>query len=391
MIALSDLITPMSTDQAQQTMIDGLVALGITSAPNWPKGAVSRSVLRVFAILFAAFTILIAGLASAGFRDLASGSWLTLWAKSVYNVTRPLATAAAGTVRISNAGGGSFTYGVGQVTVKNSATGVTYTNTAGFTLAAGPGTYVDVLVSSTITGAKSSSAPGAIDTLVTTMLSCSVTNSVSLVGTDDMSDADLGALCLAKLGALSPNGPADAYRYIAIADPTTVTVLVNAGLTTLTSVPVSRVGVVADGNGGVSVYLANAAGPASVADVAIVNARIQAAATPLGIKVTCYAATPVTVPVSYSAWAKGTGLTLAGVTAALNGALAAYFSTVPLGGVVLPPSTGGALSPNALELALGAAVKGIQKAQITSPGADLPLTPDQVPVLGAVTASVTIL
>jgi hypothetical protein len=344
----------------------------------------------VFASLASGYTGLRANLARSGFRDLAQGSWLTLWAKSVYNVDRPLAAAAAGTLRLTNTSTVTFSKGIGQVTVKSSATGKTYTNTGTVTLGASPA-FVDVPFVANEVGSASSAAPGAIDTLVTTMVGVTVTNAAAFVGTDDMADDALGALALAKLGSLSPNGPANAYLYIALTDPTTVPVLVANGLTTLTSVPITRVGVVADGNGGVSVYLANAAGPASAPDVAIVNARIQAAVTPLGIKATCFAANQVTIAVSYSAWLKGSGLTNAGAISAFAAKLVAYFGSIPLGGVILPPATSGVVSPNAIEGMLFAASPGVVKAVVTLPGVDVALTADQVPVLGAVTPTVTIL
>lgn len=387
MIALTDLIQAQTADQIQQTFIDGLVSLGVTSAPNWKKGGVARSVLRVFAILASLFSTFLATLAQSGFRDLATGNWLTLWARSVYNVERPGATFAAGILTLINGGGGVYNFGVGQVTALNSTTGATYTNTSVISL--GSLATIDVAFQAVAQGSASSSAPGAIDTLQTTMVGVTVTNAEAFVGTDALDDPSLGNLCIAKLGSLSPNGPTDAYRYIALADPTTIPVLVNFGLTTQTSVPITRAQPYADGNGGVALYLATAGGVPSGGDVAIVNARIQAAATPLGTKATVSAANPVTVNVSYETWLKNSSLTTATAESSFATKLITYFAGLPIGGVVLPPVTSGVVSTNAIEGQLFTAVLGTQKAVVS--GGDTTLGQADVAVLGTITPTVHIL
>lgn len=387
MIALSDLVQPLTADQIQATFISAMVSLGITSAPNWKKGGVASSVLRVFALLGASFSTILSFLASSAFRDLAKGDWLTLWARSVYNVERPQATFAAGTLTLVNSAGGVFSYNPGEVTALNSSSGKTYVNTASISL--GSMATINVAFQAVEAGSASSSATGAIDTLQTTLLGVACTNAQPFVGTDDLDDVSLGNLCLAKLGSWSPNGPTDAYRYISLADPTTIPVLVKFGLTTQTSVPVTRVNAVADGSGGVNVYLATAGGVPSGGDVSIVNARIQAVATPLGIRATVAAASPVTVPVGYEAWLKNSSQTTASAQTAFANQLVAYFSGLPIGGVVIPPAGSGVVATNALELQLGQAVTGVVKAVVS--GSDTSLTGSQVAVLGTISPTVHLL
>lgn len=387
MIALSDLIQAQSADQIQQTFIDLLVSLGVTGAPNWKKGGVARSVLRVFALLGAGFSSLIAALAASGFRDLATGDWLTLWARAVFNVERPGATFAAGTLTLVNSGGGVYSFGVGQVTALNSSTGATYVNTAAISL--GSLATINVAFQAVGQGSVSSAGTGDIDTLQTTMLGVTVSNAQPFVGIDALDDVSLGNLCLAKLGSLSPNGPTDAFRYLAVADPTTVPVLVMFGLTTQTSVPITRVNAIADGNGGVNIFLATAGGVPGSPDVAIVDARIQAVCTPLGMRATTAAATPVTVPVPYEAWLKNSSLTIASAQTAFANQFIAYFASLPIGGVVIPPDSSGVVATNALEGQLFTAVTGVVKAVVS--GSDSALTSDEVPVLGTITPTVHLL
>jgi hypothetical protein len=387
MITIDDLITSQTADAIQQSFIDGLVALGLTSAPSWRKGSVARSVLRVFALLGAGYSTVQGSLARSAFRDLAVGGWKTLWARSNFNQERELATFAAGVVHLVNTGGGSFTQPAYSVTLTNSATKKTYQNTAPFTLAIGPGTTADVNFQAVEIGAASSAAPGAIDTCPLLNVTC--TNVQALVGTDDQSDDELDALCIAKLSAWSPNGAPDAFRFVALADPTTIPALVRLGLTAQTSVPITRAQAYADGNGGVNLYLATAGGVPSGGDVAIIDARVQAVTRTLGYKITTAAATPVTVPVTYAATLRHAGMTVSDAELAFANALTSFFAGLSIGGDVIPPSSTGAVYSNEVEGVLFKAIDGTVKAVVS--GGDVALAQNEVAVLGTITPTVVTL
>jgi hypothetical protein len=64
-------------------------------------------------------------------------------------------------------------------------------------------------------GSDSNAAAGEIDTLVTTMLGVTCSNdTLAALGIDEESDESLRERCRAKLGMLSPNGPARRYNAV---------------------------------------------------------------------------------------------------------------------------------------------------------------------------------
>src|SRR5690606_27186702 len=102
----------------------------------------------------------------------------------------------------------------GDLTFQSSASGKTYRNTEGGTLdTANPTLTLDVLAEEI--GADSNAAAGEIDTLVTTLIGVTATNAAAVVGSDEEDDDDLRQRCRDALAALSPNGAAQAYSFIA--------------------------------------------------------------------------------------------------------------------------------------------------------------------------------
>src|SRR5690606_33893753 len=145
-----------------------------------------------------------------------TGDWLDLVALHVYGTERIQETFATGVVRITNTTGvGSFvSVPVGDLVVKNSA-GKTYRSTEVFSLPAVAGAFADVAVQADEAGSASTTGAGTITEFVTTFVGCDVTNAAGLVGSDRESDASLRARARAKTGVLSPDGPRDAYSYLA--------------------------------------------------------------------------------------------------------------------------------------------------------------------------------
>jgi phage-related baseplate assembly protein len=317
----------------------------------------------------------------AGFLDWAEGDWLTLLAYELYGVERTEATYASGAVTLSNGGGGYYVIGVGDVTLQNTATGKTYRNTAGGTLNSGPGTTLSLEFTADEAGSDSNSAATEIDALVTTLVGVTCSNPAAFVALDAEGYPDLRQRCRDKLGSLSPNGPRDAYSYVAQ----------NRDLSD-TSEAITRVRVDADTDtGDVLVYIAGADGAVAGGDVTIVEAAITEWALPVCTTTTVASASNVEVPVTYSLWLYSTvGETEAAVETAVEEALIAMFAARPVGGDVISPATG-RLYHSMIE----STIRGVYPAHafrctLSLPAADTDLAVNEVAVLGAITATVTL-
>src|SRR5678816_212504 len=279
LLTIDELLTPLTRDQVKAKLYELAAALGLPTTA-WFSGAPTRTLIAILAEVYGAFIApLIVTITKSGFLDDSEGGWLTLLASTVYGVTRRDGTFAAGTVTLDNAGGGVYTFEIGECVFRNSTTDATYVNTEAFTLNALE-TGLDVDVRSQLIGSSGSAIAAQIDTLVTTMPDVSVTNAADIVGIDEETDAELRARCRDKLGALSPEGPAAAYRYVAL------TPELNGGAN------INRVKVLpATGNGTVVVKLAAPDGAPTGSDVTLVQEAFDTWATPDSVLVTAEAAT----------------------------------------------------------------------------------------------------
>jgi len=384
MATLSELTTPLTTAEVQQAIYDAIEARGVATT-SWKPGAIARTIIAGVAIVLSSFSILQARIAESGFLDKAEDDWLTLVARFVYNVERSTGSFASGIVTLDNTGAGVFVVAVGDLTVSNSTTGKAYRNTAGFSLAAFE-TGKLVPVQAVEIGSDSTSPIGFIDTLVTVLLNVTVTNAAALVGADPDTDPQLRSKCLAKTGTLSPNGAADAYRFVAFEatkdDGTPV------GITRLTAVP--------DGTGDVIVYVASATGPVTgsigdtTTDLGAVDDAIQTQVVPLAVTATTVSATALAVHVSYVVWVRGTsGKTAVEMEAEIDLALTNFMSVQPIGGSRKVPG-GGFVFKQAIESVVAEVVGTtdlIDKA-ISVPAADTAVGTTEAPVIGTIASTV---
>jgi len=386
MATLEELTTPITTDEAQASIYAAIEARGV-STTSWKPGAIARTIIAGVAIVLNAFSELQAYIVKSGFLGLSSGSWLTAVARYVYNVTRNEGTFAAGDVTLDNTGGGVYAPAIGDFIVSNSATGKTYRNTEAFTLAAFE-TGKNVAVEAVEIGADSTSAPGDIDTLETVLLGVTVTNATALVGQNEESDADLQVRCLAKTGTLSPNGPADAYRFLALSAKTDDGQ--PAGITRVTTVP--------DGEGNVTVYVATATGPVTgtigdtTTPLGAVDENIQINAVPLAVTATIVSAIANTINVTYEVWVRSTiGLTEAEIESQISTALSTWMSTQPIGGS-RKVAGGGFVFVEGIEGVISEQIgsASLIDKEVTTPAADVAIASNEAAVLGTVAGTVNL-
>jgi uncharacterized phage protein gp47/JayE len=386
MITLADLVRPLTVTEARNSIYSVLAAVGVTTT-GWKPGAVVRTLITACAIVMAALTYVISGIAKSGLLDFAEGDWLTLVARHIYGVERIEATFATGNLTLVNTGGGVFPVAAEEALFTDPATGKTFRNTSGFTL--NPVSSLTIAIRASGAGAASTAQALGISVISSpTMSLVTCSNDTAIVGLDAESDADLKARCLAKLGSLSPNGPADAYAFIAR----------NATLLDGSSAGVTRCTVVRDGNGGVVVYVAGASGSVAgaIGDLATplgaVDDAIQRKAVPLAVTCDVLSATPLVIPVTYELQMYNTsGLTETEIKAAVSSALATFMSTQQIGGNAVsgPGKVFGTAINAAISNAkdLNARPLPIFRVVLSAPAADVAVLVNEVPTLGAVTAT----
>lgn len=395
-MTLDELTRPLTPAQVEEAIYAGMAARGL-AVTDWAEGAVVRTIVAALAIVLSALTTLIALVARGGFLELAEGPWLELVARHVYGTERIPEAFATGVVRVTNVtGAGSFiAVQPGDLVVKVGAPehaslasfGKTYRSTAVFSLPAVAGAWVDVPVQADEAGSGSTTGAGTITTFVTTFVGCSVTNPAALVGADEEREEDLRARARARTGVLSPNGPRDAYSYLAT----------SAKRADGTSIGVTRVRCIPDGTGGIDVYVADADGVVTgdaddaTTDLGIVNRDIQEQAVPLCITATVASATPTAIGVGYELWVDSAiGLTDAEIEERVELALAEYLSTVPIGGELLPAVVGGYVYRSALAAVIASTVgtRYLLRLELSGPAGNTAVATTAAPLLGTVTATI---
>lgn len=369
-LSIDELTTPLTEDQVFERFLATLETLNIP-ARSWRKAGAARTILRVVARTFSGFTEVMAAFIKSGFLETAEKSWLTLLARYVYDVERIEATFAAGSLRITNGGGGLYTFGAYEVVALWEAASKAYHNTEAFTLA--PGETKLVAFSAVEKGSASSAPPGAITALETALPKVTVTNETSIVGTDEEQDAALRERCAARLDALSPDGPRGAYVYAVL----------SAKRLDGSAVDVNRVAVSPQSDTGqVTIYVASPSGAPTSTDLPII-AESADKVRPDTDKVTVLGAGQVPITRTFVVWARSSpGLSAEAVRTPVEAALVRYVSTYPIGGIPKPPALGGYLWADALKSIAQSAHPSIY--DVDASDIDLALLPGQVAVLSAV-------
>lgn len=378
-VSLATLILQETKANIYAAALSVAVAIGLPVS-TWQPGDPTRSLYFIESEKLSTLEVIVVNFIKSGFLDHATGDWLEVLADQVFNVVVPDATQATTDVVLTNTGGG-FYPGIeaGDLTFQNSTTGKTYTNTTGGTLASGPGTTLTVSVIADEAGSDSSAAAGEIDELVTTLLGVECTNPTAAVGVDKQDEPTTRQQCRDKLGSFSPNGPREAYAYVAR----------NSELTGTNAV--TRVRVYADSDtGDVTVYLASGSGAIAEPDRALVEDAILTWATPLCITPTVLSAAPVTIPVTYSmSLYKRANKTATEVQEEVESALEQMFTQRPIGGDGLRGAG------KMYQSIISSTIRNLYPSDafnvvLALPASDTAMTEGQVPALGTVTGTITL-
>lgn len=368
MKTLAQLTTPLTVAEASAAIYAALATEGV-NVTLWKAGAPTRTLVAGLAIILASLSQLQAAIAKMSFLALASGSWLTLVALYVYNVTRDPGSFATGSLTLTNAAGGVFSYAPYAATFSNGTK--TYKNVDTISLGAF-GTQT-ITIQATELGSGSSAGPATITNLVTPMPGVTASNAAALLGTDEENDATLRLRCGEKLGTLSPNGARDAYAFIAR----------SAKFSSGVSAGVERIKTIADGTGGIDAYFATASGnlTGTVGNVTtplgLVDYLLQTQVVPLDITLRSHTAIAQAIACTYELWVPDTMTeTDAEIQALVDLGIANYLAARPIGGDIIPGGVApGKVYKSALEDAIGAAIPGIAIRRImTVPAADVSMT-----------------
>ncbi len=367
--------------ETRETVVASLLAIASAlrlRTTSWQAGQPIRSFLSVVSAKFSDYTAVRAQLASAGFLDFAADDWLTFVAYYFYGVERRAAAPATGYITLVNAGAAPYSLAAGELIVAHATSGKTYRNTDVIVLGAST-TLADIPIQSDELGSASDAAPTAITELVSSLLDVTCTNPLAVLGADEETDAELKLRSREQQAATSPMGPKDVYGYVA-----------KTASYSATSAPITRTSQDIDittGDG--TTYLATAGGAPSAADVAIVQEAHDTWAEPQAFLNTAAGASNLAVAIT-AVVSLATSLTVAEVKAAIETALARYFRTLPIGGFVVPPATG-IVYLDAIKSAIIGATPGVVLVSLSLPAANVAVTAGQVPVLGTVTLTVTLL
>jgi len=328
-VSIFDLITPIPASQLRTTFVNALVAVGIP-ANQWRAGGVFSTILTVLSTFAATFSSFLASGVASYYLDYASGPWLIILAYYVYGVTAFAATFASGNYTLTNSGGGLYTFAAGTFRLANSATGQTYTNTAGFTL--NPSSTLTIPIAATQAGSVGTSAPGAIDTIVTVSLGVTGTNAAAVVGLDAESDPALRARCQATVTLPSNAGPRQAYS----------AAILPAINSSGNRVNINRVSVSPSSSTNiVTITCASAAGAVSSQDLTAAATAVESLVRPTGQVAAVYSATAVNYTNTINVYAMALpGISAAALQALIESDLTAWMAVYPIGGLTTTSGSG---------------------------------------------------
>ena len=266
---LTELLRPKTREGWRDFLLGQLGAAGFR-VTSWPDGGTARGLVEAAAAGLADVQAGIVEVTKGGLLDLAEEGWLTLLAKSVFDVERKPSTFTEGWVTLTAAAGaGPYTITAGSFWAGQQGSGITdakrFSATTGGTL--NPSGTLRVRVRAESPGVLYNVVPGAVSFLFTPLPGVTATNLSAdwpplggSAGADEESDTALRQRCRDKWSTLGRGATEAAYRYMC----------------TTASPGVTRVQVWAGpGDGTLTCYCAGPAGPSSAPDIALVTAALN--------------------------------------------------------------------------------------------------------------------
>lgn len=375
-LTVTELVTPESLETIQKKILELAVMLEL-QVSTWRDGDPSKTILDLVARLFEQKELGEVAMIKSAWLDTSEKAWLWLKSYQDFGVEVNDGAYAEALGTLTNAKGGTFVFAPGDLIVSSSSSGATYRNVDEVTL--GPSTAVgDVSVRADVIGADGNAAAGDIDTIVGTYAGVSFVSTTAAIGKDLESDPELRTRDRAKLSSLSPNGAKSAYGYIA----TSATLNGGANVTKVQEVGDSE-------DGSFTMWLANAAGPASGGDVTLVLEAISG--TVLGWCITPSILPAVSLPnnVIYELWIYASAnLTAQEVEDLVQVRIEELVAACPVGGYKLDEGDPGQFFADQIISAVDSAHPDIF--HVTTANTDVLFSDGEVLVLGSITGTVNI-
>ena len=377
-LTLEQLRDPVSEDEALEFLITELASLGF-NATSWQSGSVQRTMVQMFARVYSTLTTTVDTLSRIAFNDTSEGSALTAFSDSHYDNQRIAAVSTEGNITLTGAAiGPPHAITAGQL-VFSDADGRTFRNlNAGIVPASG----TLVITAQAETPGTGGNVPnGTILTMNTPLAGVTCSNDaiapaitwITADGVDEETDASLKERNRTRWSTLSPSDPAARYEYFI-----------------RTAVPAAARVEIDDSNplgpGTVAIYIAGASGVSAAADVVDAQTEADRIKNPTA-DITVSGAVAQPQAFVYTAFITS-ALNNAITQSAVEQALRDYVNTLPISGSLFPP-----FIPPIGEFvhseAIGAmtAIEGVLQVQLTTPPANVPITPHNVMTVASVTAS----
>lgn len=327
--------------------VAAVAGLPVTS---WRVGDPTLTLLQHEAEVLSTRDAMAAALARSAFISTADDDWKPIVAWETYGIEQQGALYSAPTVTIRNDGGGTYILAPGDLMCGASSIGKTFHSTGPEEAVLSPGATVTFDLVADEAGAASSVVTDEIDEIQSNaLLGCVIVSSTAAVGRDAEAPAALTERCNDSLGALSPDGPADAYEYVATKPELT-------GVTDISSAWANA----STTTGAVPVYVAGPSGPPSGASITAALNAILLWATPKGSTPTVQAAISDTVNVTATA----EGDLPSDFSARIQTAIARYITDLPISDGTIR------VSRSAIDAAAHAAVPGLRRLVVSLPSSD---------------------
>lgn len=288
---LAELLESDDEDSAAEAILTDAAARGLPTT-SWANDSFALTMTRLFARAKAGLAGTITDLARGGLLALASGEWLDLLAQSQYGLTRRASAFAVVRVRLTVAAGqGPHTISANQLWIRRLSDNRRWNSTNGAPVTLTDAAPVTIDFRAESPGSRWSALVGQVIDLVTPLpgLSAELVDAgagspVVTAGADAESDSTLRARCALRWDTIGAQKTQDAYRALAL----------DAGAVGVTRVIVD--GTNPRGNSTVDVWLSADDAPAGAADVALVDAYLQARKSP-STDLQVGAATPLAVSI----------------------------------------------------------------------------------------------
>jgi phage-related baseplate assembly protein len=398
-IALSDLLSDLEREAVLEDFIAVAQVLGLTTTA-WQPGEPIYDLLDIFANQIATlWNDPIVRALRAVFLDDAEGAWLTLFARTFYNVQRGAATFATISVVLENRSALFHDVSAaGAVTVTNAA-GKTFTSTGPAsgstgTLAPWPGSGAYPTTTLVFQADEAGSGSNtAINTIAATSVSgpsnVFVQSNAAGLASDEETDDQVKRRCRARVASLSASGPRAKYEDVALGVRRSATddpvMPGEEGYDDATPLNINRIRIEEPGDCTVNVWLAAPSGAASGDDVTagtdvyIANAAIQKHCTPPGMTVNV--ASAVEVPIDYTTIVvyldRDSGVTQTEGEETATSALTAFFRVLAIGGDRKSPGGQGWAYIDRVKIVAG---KGAGVFEVDSSQSDVALDVNEVAV-----------